>query len=120
MHDDGASGEPRGKIGERLSIVNRHQPIVGTKESADAARRGKASAQRDSLKVVWLRDYRRGRSGAIGQSAKNIHGHNSVSRIGDTFPDLQHIQRARVVYELAVSLGVNLRLVLALADGTLT
>ena len=33
----------------------------------------------------------------------------------DRAPDLQHLYRARLVYELAESLGVDLRLVVALA-----
>lgn len=76
------------------------------------------ASDRDGI-VVSLCDYRAGVVGLVGQCAEHRHCHRT-SALGNSLPNVKKFQLARIIYELAVELDVDLKLVLSIAasDGS--
>lgn len=89
-----------GKIGGSLPMVNRQKPTDEKKFTHPPP-------------AIVLSDYR---CSLVRHGSKDANGQRALLGPTNIMPSIQQLDRARIIYELAASWGVDLRLVIAMAS----
>lgn len=100
QHDDEPSGASGGNH-NRLSPTEQYEIAYAPKKTFG--------------ELIQLSDYRIPLSGELPQ---NANSHSSLCD-GDIGPDIQKLERVRILYDLATLWGIDLRMLIAFAAGVL-